>query len=157
MSESDPGGNWRFSTLEYGSIMKKFTRAIVAAAVVTLLGFAAPSSAEAGLFHKHHAAQTGCEPEPVCEPVPVCAPVCAPAPVCPKPPVLVSWCVTDPCTCCKYEVSACVPAECACEIPCLDSCRSGFLGRKILTYKWPGCDHCVEVVITKHGKTIVRG
>ena len=73
----------------------------------------------------------------------------------PPPPVNVSWCVEDPCTCCKYSVSACLPACCACEKPRLVDCRPGLLGRKILTYKF-ACGECVEVVITKHGKTIVR-
>ena len=150
--------------------MKKFAQVIVALAVLAVIGTVAPQSADAGLFGRHHAKKGCCAPEPVCAPAPVCEPVCAPAPVCqpvcapapvcapvcPLPPVKVSWCVTDPCTCCTYQVSACVPAECACEVPCLASSRSGFLGRKILTYKWPGCGHCVEVVITKHGKTIVR-
>lgn len=84
---------------------------------------------------------------------------CCPAPVCcvpaPPPPVEVTWCVQDPCTCCKYEVSACLPACCKCETPCLVDWRHGLLGRKILTYKF-ACGECVEVVITKHGKTIVR-
>ncbi|MFG0290324.1 MAG: hypothetical protein ACF8CQ_19250, partial [Rhodopirellula sp. JB044] len=72
---------------------------------------------------------------------------CAPAPVCcPPPPVEVSWCVMDPRTCCTYPVSACVPACCAGTQPCLVSCRKGFLGRIVLTYKFPCCDHCVEVV-----------
>ena len=94
-------------------------------------------------------ADAGC-----CNPAPKC---CAPAPVCcPPPPVKVTWCVKDPCTCCTYEVSACVPACCAGVTPCLDGCRKGFLGRKILTYKFPCCDHCVDVVITCRGKTIVR-
>lgn len=82
---------------------------------------------------------------------------CCPKPVCcvPPPPVCVVWCVEDPCTCCKYTVSACLPACCQCETPCLVDWRPGLLGRKILTYKFP-CGECVEVVITKHGKTIVR-
>ncbi len=86
-----------------------------------------------------------------CEPVPVCAPVC-----CPPPPVSVTWCVVDPVTCCKYQVDACVPACCAGVTPCYVGCESGFLGRKILTYKFECCGHCVDVVITKHGRTIVR-
>ncbi len=83
---------------------------------------------------------------------------CAPAPVCccPPPPVEVTWCVQVPCTCCSYQVSACVPACCAGTEPCLVDCRKGIFGRKILTYKFPCCDHCVEVVVTKHGRTIVR-
>lgn len=88
-----------------------------------------------------------------------CVPTCAPEPVCcvkPLPPVKVTICVKDPVTCCTYPVDLCVPAECACEEPCLVSCRPGIFGRKILTYKWPCCGHCVEIVITKHGKTIVR-
>lgn len=84
---------------------------------------------------------------------------CAPEPVCcvkPAPPVKVTLCVKDPVTCCTYAVDLCVPAACACEEPCLVSCRPGIFGRKVLTYKWPCCGHCVEIVITKHGKTIVR-
>jgi hypothetical protein len=82
---------------------------------------------------------------------------CCPKPVCcvPPPPVEVSWCVEDPCTCCKYSVSACLPACCKCETPCLVGWHSGLFGRKILTFKF-ACGECVEVVITKHGKTIVR-
>ena len=82
---------------------------------------------------------------------------CCPKPVCcvPPPPVEVSWCVEDPCTCCKYSVSACLPACCKCETPCLVGWRQGLLGRKVLTFKF-ACGECVEVVITKHGKTIVR-
>jgi hypothetical protein len=87
-------------------------------------------------------------------PAPVC---CTPAPVCCPPPVEVQWCVQDPVTCCTYSVSACVPACCAGVAPCYDGCRKGLFGRKILSYKFPGCDHCVDVVITKHGRTIVRG
>ncbi|MGN6543476.1 MAG: hypothetical protein ACTHK7_00385 [Aureliella sp.] len=82
-----------------------------------------------------------------------CEPVCCVPP--PPPPVEVTWCVEDPCTCCKYTVSACLPACCACQVPCLVDCRPGICGRKILTYKFP-CGECVEVVITKHGRTIVR-
>ena len=82
---------------------------------------------------------------------------CCPKPVCcvPPPPVEVSWCVEDPCTCCKYSVSACLPACCKCEKPCLVGWHSGLLGRKVLTFKF-ACGECVEVVITKHGKTSVR-
>ena len=81
---------------------------------------------------------------------PIC---CVPPP--PPPPVAVSWCVEDPCTCCKYTVTACLPACCECETPCLVGWKPGLLGRKILTYKF-ACGECVDVVITKHGKTIVR-
>lgn len=80
-------------------------------------------------------------------------PVCCVPP--PPPPVEVSWCVEDPCTCCKYTVTACLPACCKCETPCLVGWKPGLLGRKILTYKFE-CGECVDVVITKHGKTIVR-
>jgi len=147
--------------------MKLVARWIAASAVIASVSFLAPQSADAGLFGRHCAAEAACEPvcepvcapalvcEPVCAPAPVCAPVCAPAPVCPPPPVSVTLCVKDPCSCCVYEVSVCVPAECACQVPCLESCRPGIFGRKVLTYKWP-CGHCVEVVVTKHGKTIVR-
>lgn len=82
---------------------------------------------------------------------PCCKPVCC----APPPPVTVTWCVEDPCTCCKYSVSACLPACCQCETPCLVGWKPGLLGRKVLTYKFP-CGECVDVVITKHGKTIVR-
>ena len=87
-------------------------------------------------------------PAPCCEPAPVCCP--------PPPPVKVQLCVVDPCTGCTYSVSACVPACCANEVPCMAGWRNGIFGRKVLTYKWPGCGHCIEVVITKHGRTIVR-
>ena len=97
------------------------------------------------------AADAGC-----CGSAPAC---CEPAPVCcaPPPPVSVTWCVKDPCDpCASYEVTACLPACCAGEVPCLAGWHRGFLGRKVLTYKFPGCDECVEVVITCLGKTIVR-
>ena len=98
----------------------------------------------------HHGAAC-CAPDPCCEPC--CAP--APEPCCPAPPVTVSWCVTDPVTCCTHQVSACLPAECAGEVPCYVGCRRGFLGRRILTYKF-ACGECVEVVITHFGRVIVR-
>lgn len=91
------------------------------------------------------AAAGDCCAQPVC-----CEPVC-----CVPPPVEVCWCVEDPCTCCKYTVSACLPACCAGQVPCLVDCRSGIFGRKVLTYKFP-CGECVEVVITKHGRVTVR-
>lgn len=82
---------------------------------------------------------------------------CCPTKVCcaPPPPVEVTWCVVDPCNGCKYEVSACLPACCKCETPCLAGWKPGLLGRKVLSYKFE-CGECVEVVITKHGRTIVR-
>jgi len=126
--------------------MKLFQAILAVALVVAATAMISP--AQAGLFCHHGAAAASC-----------CEPACAPEPVCcvkPAPPVKVTICVQDPCTCCKYEVEVCVPADCACVAPCLESCRPGLFGRKILTYKWPCCDHCVEVVITKHGKTIVR-
>ena len=135
---------------------------VLTASLVLAIAMFATTTANAGLFKKHCGAEPACEPacepvcEPVCAPAPVCPPACPPAPVCPPPPVKVSLCVVDPCTCCSYEVCVCVPAECACETPCLAGWKPGFLGRKVLTYKYP-CGHCVEVVITKHGKTIVRG
>ncbi len=149
-------GESTISSLREGSSVKNFARWIALAVVVAGFAFASPQSANAGLLGRLCAAKDPCEPacEPACEPV--CAPVCAPAPVCKPAPVSVTICVKDPCTCCTQEVSVCVPACCACETPCLDSCRPGFLGRKILTYKFPGCGHCVEIVLTKHGKAIVR-
>jgi hypothetical protein len=127
--------------------MTSFRRFVSGCIAAAMFAFAAATPADAGLFC--HKAPTCCEPAPVC---------CEPAPVCctPPPPVQVQWCVEDPRNCCTYTVSACVPACCAGVTPCLDGCRKGFLGRKILTYKFPCCDHCVDVVITKHGRTIVR-
>ena len=126
--------------------MSGFRRFVSGCIAAAMFAFAAVTPADAGLFH--HKAPDCCEPAPVCcEPAPVC---------CTPPPVNVDWCVTDPCTGCSYTVSACVPACCAGVVPCLDGCSKGFLGRKILTYKFPCCDHCVDVVITKHGRTIVR-
>jgi hypothetical protein len=87
----------------------------------------------------------------------VCCDPCAATVCCPPPPVPVQWCVTDPVTCCSYVVSACVPACCGDTPPCLVGCRRGVFGRKVLTYQFACCGHCVEVVITKHGRTIVRG
>lgn len=116
-------------------------------ACVASLAFVAVLSApvEAGCL------SGGCGQPECCEPAPVC---CTP---CPPPPVEVSWCVTDPCDpCAKYTVKACLPACCANEVPCLAGWRKGFLGRKVLTYKFPGCGECVEVVITRFGRTIVR-
>jgi len=151
-------GESNVSSLREGSFVKSFARLIALAAVVAGIALASPHSADAGHgLLSRLCAKDACAPEcaPVC--APVCVPVCAPAPVCPPPPVFVTICVKDPCTCCTQEVSVCVPACCACETPCLDSCRPGFLGRKVLTYKFPGCGHCVEIVLTKHGKAIVRG
>lgn len=85
--------------------------------------------------------------DPCCDPVPVC---------CPPPPVKVPLCIKDPCTGCVTMECICVPACCAGETPCM-TWRKGFLGRKILTYKWRCCGHCVEVVITKRGRVTVRG
>ncbi len=86
------------------------------------------------------------------------APCCASAPdCCPPPPVKVELCVEDPCTCCTYNVTVCIPACCADEAPCVAGWRKGLFGRKIVTYTWPCCGHSVDVVITRHGRTIVRG
>lgn len=74
----------------------------------------------------------------------------------PAPPVMVTLCVKDPCTCCTYQVCVCVPAKCAEVEPCLVSSRRGLFGRTVLTYSWPCCNYCVDVVITKHGRVIVR-
>ncbi len=127
--------------------MKLFQMVVAVASIVAAMAVVTP--AQAGLFGHHGAAADCCAP--ACEPV--CEPVCCEKPA---PPVEVTLCVKDPVTCCTYEVKVCVPAECACEAPCLVSCRSGLFGRKILTYKWACCDHCVDIVITKHGRVIVR-
>jgi hypothetical protein len=156
------------------STMNQVRNVIIGCTVAALMAVVS-TPASAGLRHCKKKAADCCEPAPcpapvvcaepapapvVCvEPAPVvCAPVCpAPAPVCPPPPVEVTWCVVDPCTGCQYEVSACVPACCAGVTPCLAGCKDGLLGRKILTYKFECCNHCVDVVVTKHGRTIVRG
>lgn len=75
---------------------------------------------------------------------------CIPAP----PPVAIDLCVVDPCTGKSGTFRVCVPAECACEKPCLVGWKRGFLGRKVLTYKWP-CGYCLEVVITPFGRVII--
>ncbi|GIW97003.1 MAG: hypothetical protein KatS3mg111_0336 [Pirellulaceae bacterium] len=85
-----------------------------------------------------------------CCPQDCCKPVC-----CPPPPVKVELCIVDPCTGCTYKECVCVPACCADQEPCVD-CRPGLFGRKVLTYTWPCCDHQVKVIITKHGRVIVR-
>ncbi|MGB0598107.1 MAG: hypothetical protein ACPGLY_15585 [Rubripirellula sp.] len=105
------------------------------------------STVDAGCFSLRAAC---CAPQPAC---------CEPQPVCctPPPPVEMTWCVTDPCDpCCTYEVTACVPACCADSAPSMTGWRKGIFGRKVLTYTFVGCDHCVDVVITKFGRTIVR-
>ena len=127
--------------------MTQLRNAIIGCTVAALMAVAS-TPANAGLFGCFHKSADCCEPA-CCEP--------APAPVCCEPaPVEVTWCVADPCTCCTYEVSACVPACCAGVTPCLDGCKKGLFGRKILTYKFECCGHCVDVVVTKHGRTIVR-
>ncbi len=81
-----------------------------------------------------------------------CTPCCCPPP---PPPVCVKWCVKDPCDpCCTgEEVSACLPACCADQTPCLDSWKKGLFGRKILTYKF-SCGECVDVVLTRRGAKV---
>ena len=112
-------------------------KTLFAVATVCALAVAAatPSTAQA-----HH----GCCQVQVAE-------CCCPAP---PPPVSVSWCVVDPCDpCCKYTVSACLPACCICQTPCLAGWKKGLFGRKILTYKFP-CGECVEVVLTRRGARV---
>jgi hypothetical protein len=103
----------------------------------------AASTAEAGLRHHRRDCCDPCCTDPCCEP-------------CPPPPVDVPLCVVDPCTGCATEVCVSVPCECANEKPCLVDCRPGCFGRKVLTYRWASCDYCVDVVLTKHGRAIVR-
>lgn len=74
---------------------------------------------------------------------------------CPPPPVTRVLCVVDPCTGCTYEACIKIPAACCLEEPCV-TWRWGIFGRKVLTYTWKCCGHCVEIVITKHGRIIVR-
>ncbi|OUW87372.1 MAG: hypothetical protein CBD74_01800 [Saprospirales bacterium TMED214] len=115
---------------------------------VAMLSFAAPSEAEAGCFGL---LGRYCAPVDCCEPV-CCEPVCCE----PPPPVAVTWCIEDPCTGCSYEVTACVPPCCAEAAPALVCCRLGVFGRKILTFSFGDCDYTADVVITAHGRTIVR-
>lgn len=100
-------------------------------------------SAEAGLRHHRRDCCDPCCQDTCCTP-------------CPPPPVDVTLCVVDPCTCCAQEVCVTVPACCADETPCVADCRPGAFGRTILTYRWASCDYCVDVVLTKHGRAIVR-
>ena len=119
--------------------MFRFAGSLMVAASFVAFSALAPSTASA----------SHCGPAPCCEPVVVCCP--------PPPPVQVCICVVDPCTGCTYTATVCVPACCAGEVPCLAGWRKGIFGRKVLTYKWPGCGHCVDIVLTKHGRVIVRG
>jgi hypothetical protein len=128
------------------SIVRNLMLLVVAVAALTV---AVPSTASAGLFCGKPACGA---PEPCCQP----APCCAPAPVCEPAPVEVTFCFQNPVTCCVEEVTVCVPACCAAEAPCLDSTRRGFFKRQILTFEWACCGHCVDVVVTKHGRLIVR-
>lgn len=125
---------------------------VAACAAFLFAGMTAPA-AQAGCCDHAPAPCCAPEPAPCCTPAPCCecAPVC-----CPAPPVEISFCVVDPVTCCKYPVTVCVPAECAGTTPVYAGCRPGFLGRKILTYKFPCCGECVDIVITKFGRVIVR-
>ena len=109
--------------------------------------FAACAALFASSLFAVNASAGCCEPDPCCTPAPVC---------CPPPPVETTFCAVDPCTGCKYPVTVCVDACCAGEIPCYVGCRSGWFGRKILTYKFTCSNKCVDVVITKHGRVIVR-
>lgn len=117
--------------------------ALATGMLAALFAVQAVPTAQAGLFFNCHQA-------PACCPAP--EPVCCPEP----PPVKVTWCVVDPVTCCKYSVEACVPACCEGIAPRYVGCKPGIFGRKILTYKFDCCEHCVDVVITKFGRTIVR-
>ena len=119
---------------------------------VAMLSFAAPTEAEAGCFGL---LSRCCAPLDCCEPV-CCEPVCCEPICCEPPPIAVTWCIEDPCTCCSYEVTACVPACCAEAAPALICCRPGLFGRKVMTFGFGDCDHTVDVVITAHGRTIVR-
>jgi hypothetical protein len=117
--------------------------ALMLAGVLSLMGAGAGQAAAGDCCQP-----ACCQPAPCCKPVKVCCPP-------PPPPVEVKWCLVDPCTGCSYEVSACLPACCAGQIPCLESTKPGLLGRKVFTYKFD-CGECVDVVLTKHGRTIVR-
>ena len=79
-------------------------------------------------------------------------PCCA---ACPPPPVTMVLCVQEPCTCCTHEVTVCVPACCQGQEACV-SWRRGLFGRQIATCTWACCGYRLEIVITKHGRVIVR-
>jgi hypothetical protein len=106
-------------------------------AVTLALGFG--GGADSALAHGHHGPCVTC-----CQPCP------------PPPPVMKKLCVVDPCTGCTYEACLKIPAACCGEEPCM-TWRWGIFGRKVLTYTWKCCGHCVDIVITKHGRIIVRG
>lgn len=142
--------------------MRTIGKISVAALVLSLVS-SPGNDADAGLFDHCRAESASCcccdpcpSAQPCCDPCPVACPPPAPCPPPPPPPVEVILCVEDPVTCCVYEVSVCVPACCAAEAPSYEGCRRGLFKRKILTYNWACCDHCVDIVITKHGRTIVR-
>ena len=117
------------------------------------LGLVIAAAATVALPSSASACDCGVPTVGCCAPAPVC---CDPAPVCcPPPPVSVKFCAVDPCTGCAYPVSVCLPACCAGQMPCLVKHRDGFFGRRVLTYKFD-CGECVEVVVTRRGKVIVR-
>jgi hypothetical protein len=76
-----------------------------------------------------------------------CTPCCVP------PPVKMVLKAKDPCTCCWIDVCVCVPGCCTGEPCCVTRC--GFFGRVITQYTWC-CGHTVEIVVTRHGRVIVR-
>ncbi len=116
--------------------MIRFNTKIALATMAVTLGLLAFTGTNAVACNR-------CNVDPCCQP-------CAP-----PPPVMTELCVQDPCTGCTYKVCVCLPACCV-EAPCV-TCRPGIFGRKVLTYTWPCCGHSVDVVITKRGRTIVRG
>ncbi len=119
--------------------MSRIRANILLAAAILAVGTLATISAPTALAGHHHGYGAYCCAKPS-----------------PPPMVMKELCVVDPCTGCSTTVCVCIPACCCHEEPCV-TCRRGFLGRKILTYTWTCCGHCVDVVITKHGKVRVRG
>jgi hypothetical protein len=111
------------------------------ARVVRQNGQASPSDA---------APPAAAAPAPEAIPAPCCVPDCKP---CCQPKIEVILQVKDPCTCCIIEVPVCIPACCTGN-PTV-CCRSGFLGRHIVTYSWC-CGVSVDIVFKRNGCYFVR-
>jgi|GEM_PF-2933967 len=122
----------------------QIARSVAAVALAFLTSAMFVDSASAG---HHHGGAACCEP--VC-----CEPVCCPCPP-PIPDVSKTICLYDACTCTTSQATLCIPATCCDEVPQI-TWRSGIFGRRIATLCWPGCGYKAEVVVTRHGRVIVR-
>lgn len=117
---------------------RKIARSVVAFAVTVVASVALVDTVDAS----HHAS-AGC-----------CQPVGCPCPV-PVPKVSTTICLYDACTCTTTQATLCLPATCCGEPPQI-TWRSGIFGRRIATLCWPCCGYMAEVVVTRHGRVIVR-